>query len=238
VLTVDNVSVSYGRISALDRVSISVNQGEIVSIIGPNGAGKSTLLWTVMGVNKPAGGALWWKGERLRPNPEWVAARGISMVPERRRLFDNLTVRENLLIGAYLRKWDSSVKQDMEAVFRLFPILKERLDQYAGTLSGGEQQMLAIGRAMMGRPALLLFDEPSLGLAPTLASEVFRAIQRIRDEGTTCLLAEQNAFKALEMADRAYVMNVGRVALQGSGKEVLADPEVRAAYLGLKSETQ
>lgn len=238
MLTVDNVSVSYGRISALDRVSISVNQGEIVSIIGPNGAGKSTLLWTVMGVNKPAGGALWWKGERLRPNPEWVAARGISMVPERRRLFDNLTVRENLLIGAYLRKWDSSVKQDMEAVFRLFPILKERLDQYAGTLSGGEQQMLAIGRAMMGRPALLLFDEPSLGLAPTLASEVFRAIQRIRDEGTTCLLAEQNAFKALEMADRAYVMNVGRVALQGSGKEVLADPEVRAAYLGLKSETQ
>jgi branched-chain amino acid transport system ATP-binding protein len=238
VLTVDNVSVFYGRIGALDRVSLSVNEGEIVSIIGPNGAGKSTLLWTIMGVNKPAAGSLRWKGKRLRSSPEWVAAQGISMVPERRRLFDNLTVRENLLIGAYLRNWDDSMREDMETVFRLFPILKERLGQYAGTLSGGEQQMLAIGRAMMGRPALLLFDEPSLGLAPTLASEVFRAIQRIREEGTTCLLAEQNAFKALEMADRAYVMNVGRVALQGSGKEVLANPDVRAAYLGIKGGTQ
>lgn len=235
MLTVDSLSVFYGRIRALDGVSVSVNEGEIVSIIGPNGAGKSTLLWTIMGVNKPSGGSLWWKGERLLPVPSWVAARGISMVPERRRLFDNLTVRENLLIGAYLRKWDASVKKDMETVFRLFPILRERLGQYAGTLSGGEQQMLAIGRAMMGRPDLLLFDEPSLGLAPALASEVFRAIQRIREEGTTCLLAEQNAYKALEMADRAYVMNVGRVAIQGSGKEVLANPEVRAAYLGIKA---
>ncbi len=235
MLTVDNVSVFYGRICALDRVSISVNEGEIVSIIGPNGAGKSTLLWTIMGVMKPSSGSLWWRGERLQAVPSWVAARGISMVPERRRLFDNLTVRENLLIGAYLRQWDSSMKEDMETVFRLFPVLKERLNQYAGTLSGGEQQMLAIGRAMMGRPALLLFDEPSLGLAPALTSEVFQAIQRIREEGTTCLLAEQNAFKALEMADRAYVMNVGRVALQGSGKEVLANPEVRAAYLGVKA---
>ncbi|MGI6661873.1 MAG: ABC transporter ATP-binding protein [Bacillota bacterium] len=235
MLTVDNVSVFYGRICALDRVSISVNEGEIVSIIGPNGAGKSTLLWTIMGVMKPSSGSLWWRGERLQSVPSWVAARGISMVPERRRLFDNLTVRENLLIGAYLRQWDSSMKEDMETVFRLFPVLKERLNQYAGTLSGGEQQMLAIGRAMMGRPALLLFDEPSLGLAPALTSEVFRAIRRIREEGTTCLLAEQNAFKALEMADRAYVMNVGRVALQGSGKEVLANPEVRAAYLGVKA---
>lgn len=235
MLTVDNVSVFYGRICALDRVSISVNEGEIVSIIGPNGAGKSTLLWTIMGVMKPSSGSLWWRGERLQSVPSWVAARGISMVPERRRLFDNLTVRENLLVGAYLRQWDSSMKEDMETVFRLFPVLKERLNQYAGTLSGGEQQMLAIGRAMMGRPALLLFDEPSLGLAPALTSEVFRAIRRIREEGTTCLLAEQNAFKALEMADRAYVMNVGRVALQGSGKEVLANPEVRAAYLGVKA---
>lgn len=234
VLTVDSVSVFYGRVQALYKVSLSVSRGEIVSIIGPNGAGKSTLLWTVMGTNKPREGRLSFQGKPMRTAPDWVASQGIALVPERRRLFDNLTVRENLLMGAYLRKWGQETRDDMESVFRLFPILKRRLGQYAGTLSGGEQQMLAIGRAMMARPALLLFDEPSLGLAPTLASEVLRALLRIRDQGTTVLLAEQNAFKALEMADKAYVMNAGRVVLEGPGAEVLSNPAVQSAYLGVR----
>ncbi len=234
MLSIDNVSVLYGRVQALHRVSLSVDEGQVVSIIGPNGAGKSTLMWTIMGVNRPREGRILLRGAPLRPVPDWVASQGISLVPERRRLFDNLTVRENLVIGAYLRKWGPQVKGDMESIFELFPILEKRMGQYAGTLSGGEQQMLAIGRAMMARPRLLLFDEPSLGLAPTLTSEVFRAILRIRDQGTTVLLAEQNAFKALEMADRAYVMNAGRVVLEGPGLEVLQNAEVRAAYLGVK----
>lgn len=234
MLSIDNVSVLYGRVQALHRVSLSVDEGQVVSIIGPNGAGKSTLMWTIMGVNRPREGRILLRGAPLRPVSDWVASQGISLVPERRRLFDNLTVRENLVIGAYLRKWGPQVKGDMESIFELFPILEKRMGQYAGTLSGGEQQMLAIGRAMMARPRLLLFDEPSLGLAPTLTSEVFRAILRIRDQGTTVLLAEQNAFKALEMADRAYVMNAGRVVLEGPGLEVLQNAEVRAAYLGVK----
>jgi branched-chain amino acid transport system ATP-binding protein len=234
VLTVDKISVFYGRVQALNKISLSVNRGEVVSIIGPNGAGKSTLMWTIMGGNRIREGSLRYKGVAMKPSPDWAASQGISLVPERRRLFDNLTVRENLLIGAYLRRWDSPVRSDMDSVFALFPILKERIGQYAGTLSGGEQQMLAIGRALMAKPDLLLFDEPSLGLAPTLTTDVFRAILRIRDQGTTVLLAEQNAFKALEIADRAYVMNAGRVVLHGPGKEVLANPEVRSAYLGVR----
>lgn len=236
VLKIDNVSVFYGRVQALHRVSLSVDEGQIVSIIGPNGAGKSTLMWTIMGVNRPREGRILLRGVPLKPVPDWVASQRISLVPERRRLFDNLTVRENLIIGAFLRKLGPDVREDMEYIFDLFPILKKRLGQYAGTLSGGEQQMLAIGRAMMARPALLLFDEPSLGLAPALASEVFRAILRIRGQGTTVLLAEQNAFKALEMADSAYVMNAGRVVLTGSGQEVLHNPDVQAAYLGVRQE--
>lgn len=233
MLRIDNVSVFYGRVQALHGVSLSVGEGEVVSIIGPNGAGKSTLMWMIMGVNRPRGGQVLFRGAPLRSVPDWVASQGISLVPERRRLFDNLTVKENLLIGAYLRKPGPAVKDDMEQIFDLFPILENRVGQYAGTLSGGEQQMLAIGRAMMARPAMLLFDEPSLGLAPTLTSEVFRAILRIRDQGTTVLLAEQNAYKALEMANRAYVMNAGRVVIEGPGLEVLANPEVQAAYLGV-----
>ncbi|MGE5579281.1 MAG: ABC transporter ATP-binding protein [Bacillota bacterium] len=234
MLTVDSISVFYGRAQALHQVSVTVSRGEVVSIIGPNGAGKSTLLWTVMGVNKPREGRLLFGGRPLRPSPDWVANQRISLVPERRRLFDNLTVRENLMMGAYVRAWGAEVRGDMESVFALFPILKQRIGQYAGTLSGGEQQMLAIGRAMMARPVLLMLDEPSLGLAPALTSEVFRAILRIREQGTTVLLAEQNAFKALEMADRAYVMNAGRIVLEGAGREVLENSEIQAAYLGVR----
>ncbi len=238
MLTVDSVSVFYGRVLALDRVSLRVKPGEIVSIIGPNGAGKSTLMWTIMGVNKPREGEMFFRGKVLRGSPDWVASLGISLVPERRRLFANLTVMENLFVGSYLRKWDAAVKSDLDSVFGLFPVLKSRLGQYAGTLSGGEQQMLAIGRAMMARPALLLFDEPSLGLAPALTSEVFRAITRIRGQGTTILLAEQNAYKALETADMAYVMNAGRVVLQGTGSEVLKSSLVESAYLASPKDLQ
>ncbi|MGI6644076.1 MAG: ABC transporter ATP-binding protein [Bacillota bacterium] len=231
MLTVDSISVFYGRVQALDRVSLRVKPGEIVAIIGPNGAGKSTLMWTLMGVNKPKEGRISFKGRPLLGSPDRVASLGISLVPERRRLFANLTVMENLSIRAYLRKSDRTVRSDIETVFELFPVLKARLGQYAGTLSGGEQQMLAIGRAIMARPALLLLDEPSLGLAPALTSEVFRAIVRVRRQGTAILLAEQNAYRALEMADTAYVMNAGRVVLEGTGKEVLESSLVESAYL-------
>ncbi len=235
MLAIDRLCVFYGRIQALHDVSLTVNRGEIVSIVGANGAGKSTLLWTIMGVNRPKSGYMSFEGKPLRPVPDEVALRGIALVPERRRLFANLTVRENLLMGAYLRKRGPGVQEDMERVFRLFPVLRERLGQYAGTLSGGEQQMLAIGRALMTRPKLLLFDEPSLGLAPTLSEEVFRTIVEIKGRGTTILLAEQNAYKALEMADRAYVLETGRLTMTGPGPKLLDDPVIQSAYLGIKA---
>ncbi|MGB9867774.1 MAG: ABC transporter ATP-binding protein [Bacillota bacterium] len=234
MLEVDNVCVFYGRIQALYGVSLRVEQGQIVSLIGANGAGKSTLMWTVMGVLKPRSGRIRFMGSPLPDSPDKVFRAGVALVPERRRLFANLTVRENLLMGAYLRN-HSQIGEDLDRIFQLFPVLKERMGQYAGTLSGGEQQMLAISRALMAKPKLMLLDEPSLGLAPALASEVFRAIEEIRQTGTTILLAEQNAYKALEMANKAYVLETGRVVKSGPGRELLEDPSVQQAYLGVST---
>ena len=224
----------YGRIHALKDVNIEVGKGEIVTIVGANGAGKSTLMWTLSGVLKAKEGSIIYDN---KPHPlaaHNAAAAGIILVPERRRLYANLTVRENLMMGAFLRKDTQNIKQDLEYVYTLFPILKERTNQYAGTLSGGEQQMTAIARGLMSRPKILLLDEPSLGLSPIYTAEVFRTILEIRDQKTTILLAEQNAKKALEIADKAYVLEIGRVVLTGSGKELLSDPAVQEAYLGVR----
>jgi branched-chain amino acid transport system ATP-binding protein len=239
LLSVQGLNVYYGEaIHALRDVSFSVEEGEIVSIIGANGAGKSTLMWTLVGLLKPKSGTITMRGKPVKPVPHKAVAAGIALVPERRRLFPNLTVRENLTLGGYLRRDGAEVLRDEEKVFALFPVLKERLKQYAGTLSGGQQQMLAIARALMSRPRVLLLDEPSLGLAPVLVDQVFRAIQDIAAAGTTILLVEQNALEALEIARRAYVLEVGRIVLQGPGRELLSDPGVRAAYLGVSQHTE
>lgn len=234
MLVVDKISVYYGSIRALHDVSLFVDQGETVALIGANGAGKSTLLWTVMGVLRPSRGRILFEKRPVKPAPDYMASLGISLVPERRRLFSNLTVRENLLVGAYRRRWDREIQNDMEFVFSLFPVLKDRLSQYAGTLSGGEQQMLAIGRSLMAKPRLLLLDEPSLGLAPALVTQLFKVIKQINSQGTAILLAEQNAFEALETAHRAYVLETGRITLSGEASKVLHDPGVQASYLGVR----
>jgi branched-chain amino acid transport system ATP-binding protein len=215
-----------------------VPEGEIVSIIGANGAGKSTLMWTLAGLYKPRSGTITFRGKPLLPVPHMAVAAGIALVPERRRLFANLTVRENLNLGAYLRRDRSGIAEDEAYLFGLFPVLQQRLKQYAGTLSGGEQQMLAIARALMSRPTLLLLDEPSLGLAPVLANQVFGAIQAISRQGMTILLVEQNAFKALEISQDAYVLETGRIVLSGKGTELLHNPAVQAAYLGVRQRKE
>ncbi len=239
LLSVEGLNVYYGEaIHALRDVSFSVDSGEIVSIIGANGAGKSTLMWTIVGLLKPKSGSVTMAGKVMKPLPHLAVAAGISLVPERRRLFPNLSVRENLSLGAYLRHDRAEMAKDEEYIFNLFPILKERLGQFAGTLSGGQQQMLAIGRALMAKPKVLLLDEPSLGLAPVLVDQVFKAIQEIAAAGTTILLVEQNALEALEIAHRAYVLEVGRIVLSGPGRELLCDPAVRAAYLGVRQRTE
>ncbi|MEW6548810.1 MAG: ABC transporter ATP-binding protein [Spirochaetota bacterium] len=233
MLKVEGLNVYYGEaIHALRDLSFGIGQGEIVSIIGANGAGKSTLMWTLVGLLKPRSGSILMDGKAIRPIPHLAVAEGIALVPERRRLFPNLTVKENLSLGGYLRKDRSGLARDRDYVFQLFPILKERLAQYAGTLSGGQQQMLAIGRALMCKPRLLLLDEPSLGLAPVLVDQVFAAIQDIASTGTTILLVEQNALEALRISSRAYVLEVGRIVLEGSGAELLDNTIVREAYLG------
>ncbi|HTX53500.1 MAG TPA: ABC transporter ATP-binding protein [Candidatus Baltobacteraceae bacterium] len=235
MLSVERLNYFYGEaIHALRDVSFHVAKGEIASIIGANGAGKSTLMWLLVGLLKPKSGTMTFNGQLIRPVPHRAVASGIALVPERRRLFPNLTVRENLALGSYLRHDRAGLAQDQEYVFSLFPVLKERLSQYAGTLSGGQQQMLAIARGLMSRPQLLLLDEPSLGLAPVLVQQVFAAIQAIVSQGTTILLVEQNALKALEISARAYVLEVGRIVLQGSGKDLLGNPSVQAAYLGVR----
>jgi len=235
LLSVERLNYFYGEaIHALRDVSFHVAKGEIASIIGANGAGKSTLMWLLVGLLKPKSGTMTFNGQLIRPVPHRAVASGIALVPERRRLFPNLTVRENLALGSYLRHDRAGLAQDQEYVFSLFPVLKERLSQYAGTLSGGQQQMLAIARGLMSRPQLLLLDEPSLGLAPVLVQQVFAAIQAIVSQGTTILLVEQNALKALEISARAYVLEVGRIVLQGSGKDLLGNPSVQAAYLGVR----
>ncbi|HHV19051.1 MAG TPA: ABC transporter ATP-binding protein [Thermoanaerobacterales bacterium] len=234
MLKVKNLNVYYGRIHALKDVSIEVGKGEVVTIVGANGAGKSTLMWTLSGVLRAKGGSIIYNEKPHPLTAHDAAAAGIILVPERRRLYANLTVRENLMMGAFLRKDTEGIKKDLEYIYALFPILKERTGQYAGTLSGGEQQMAAIARGLMSRPKILLLDEPSLGLSPIYTAEVFKTILEIKVQKTTILLAEQNAKKALEIADRAYVLETGRVVLSGSGKDLLDNPAVQEAYLGVR----
>ncbi|MBO0412787.1 ABC transporter ATP-binding protein [Enterococcus hulanensis] len=232
MLKIENLSVHYGMIQAVRDVSFEVNQGEIVSLIGANGAGKTTILRTISGLNQPSKGTITFEGSPIQKKaPRRIVAQGISQVPEGRHVFPGLTVLENLEMGAYLRK-DSDIQEDYEHIYEKFPILKERLNQDASTLSGGEQQMLAMGRALMSKPRLLLLDEPSMGLAPIFIQEIFNIIQEIQKQGTTVLLIEQNAKMALSIADRGYVLETGKVVLSGTGQELLESEEVKKAYLG------
>jgi len=233
MLEIRDLNVHYGGIHAIKGISLNVEEGKIISLIGANGAGKSTTLRTICGLKEATSGSIKYKGiELTKLDTSEIVKLGVTMVPEGRRVFSNLTVYENLLAGAYLRKDKENIKKDIEYVFDLFSRLKERITQRAGTLSGGEQQMLAIGRALMSRPKLLLLDEPSLGLAPVIVKEVFRLIRRIHEEGVTILLVEQNAFEALKLCDYAYVLETGRIVLEGTGKQLLEDERVKKAYLG------
>ena len=233
MLKIDDINVYYGAIHALKGISLEVDEGEIVTLIGANGAGKSTTLRTISGLLKPKAGGIVFQGEDIAGVPAHeIVKRGISQVPEGRRIFAEMTVRENLDLGAFTRKDKDGIAADMKHVFELFPRLEERRDQVAGTLSGGEQQMLAMGRALMSRPKLLLLDEPSMGLAPLLIREIFNIIVDINKSGTTVLLVEQNANMALSIASRAYVLETGRITLSGSAAELAASEEVKKAYLG------
>ena len=232
LLSIRGLDVYYGAVHALKSVDLEVKKGEVVTLIGANGAGKSTLLRTISGLVKPRAGSITFDGQDLvRLAPNRIVAAGISHSPEGRAVFANLTVEDNLVLGAYLRK-DPAVASDMDRMFGLFPRLKERRKQASGTLSGGEQQMLAIARALMSRPRLLLLDEPSLGLAPLLVKDIFATIVEINREGTTILLVEQNANQALHVAHRGYVLETGHVALSDTGPNLLANPAVKEAYLG------
>ncbi len=233
ILDVDRIDVFYGRIQALRGVSLHVDEGEIVSLIGANGAGKTTTLRAISGLTPASGGAVRLRGEDIsRLQAEDIVVKGIGHAPEGRRIFARMTVRENLDLGAYIRK-GGVTREDLDRVYTLFPRLKERQGQLAGTLSGGEQQMLCISRAMMSRPKVLLLDEPSLGLAPLMVDTIFTVIRDINKEGTTILLIEQNALKALNVAHRGYVLETGRIVKEGTGKELLASPDVQKAYLGV-----
>lgn len=234
MLKVSNINVYYGQIHALRGVCLAIEAGQIVSIIGANGAGKSTLMMTLAGVLRPKSGEILFEDVALPAQPHNVVARGISLVPERRRLYPNLTVKENLLMGAFVRKDKHGVLEDLDRMHQLFPIMKQRTKQYAGTLSGGEQQMVAIARGLMSRPKLLLLDEPSLGLAPMIAEGVFQTLKDIQKLGTTVFLAEQNAFRSLEIADKAFVMESGQIILSGPGRDLLGNEAVQAAYLGVR----
>jgi branched-chain amino acid transport system ATP-binding protein len=233
MLRVRNVHVGYGAIAALRGVSLEVNEGEVVALIGANGAGKSTLLRTISGILTPSRGDVSFEGRTLRGMGEdRIVRRGILHVQEGRGILTRMTVQENLEMGAYGRSDKRAIREDMEAVLDKFPVLRERRKQFGATLSGGEQQMLAIGRALMARPKLLMLDEPSLGLAPLLVREIFRTIMDFKREKRTILLVEQNARKALQCADRGYVLETGRIVLTGSGDDLLRSDEVQAAYLG------
>ncbi len=233
MLVVKDIDVYYGAIHALKKVSINVEQGSLVTLIGANGAGKSTTLKTISGLIRPKSGSITFKGKEItRVLPEKIVELGISQVPEGRRIFAAMTVMENLEMGAFRRKNKADINRDIEMVFTRFPRLKERRKQTAGTLSGGEQQMLAIGRALMARPELLLMDEPSMGLAPLLVREIFEIIKDINSQGTTILLVEQNAKIALSTADYAYVIETGEIVLQGKARELMHSEEVKKAYLG------
>jgi len=233
VLTLSDLRVYYGAIQAIKGISLEVNDRELVALVGANGAGKTTILRTISGLIKPRSGEMTWNGADLTDLASHeIVARGISQAPEGRQIFAGLTVRDNLMLGAIQRRDRGEFEQDLERVFELFPFLKERYSQAGGTLSGGEQQMLAIGRALMSRPRLLLMDEPSLGLAPLMVGRIFEVISRLKAEGVTILLVEQNARKALEVADRAYVLETGRIIVSGSARELAANPDVERAYLG------
>ena len=233
MLTLDGVSVAYGAVEVLHAVSLRVEEGEMVCLLGANGAGKSTTVRTISGLLRPSAGSITFLGERLDGRPAHaVLMCGIAQCPEGRRIFPEMTVRENLEMGAYIRGGAGARADDMERAFHHFPRLKEREAQLGGTLSGGEQQMLAIARALMSGPKLLLLDEPSLGPAPTMVATVFRVIREIRRQGVTVLMVEQNASLALQMADRAYVMESGRIALGGAARDLLHNEDIRRAYLG------
>jgi branched-chain amino acid transport system ATP-binding protein len=233
MLKVSDLHVNYGNVQALKGISLEVRKGEVVTLIGANGAGKSTLLKTISGLIRPAKGMITFEGEDITKwGPEVILSRGIAHVPEGRRIFTNMTVMENLKIGAYQRKDDAQLKMDYEEVFTLFPILKSRAGQMAGTLSGGEQQMLAISRALLSKPKLIILDEPSLGLAPVVVDIVFDVIEKVSKSGITILLVEQNAHLALESSERAYVLETGTIKLSGRSSEILQDQQVIKAYLG------
>ena len=233
MLKIDNIDVYYGAIHALKGISLEVNEGEIVTLIGANGAGKSTTLRTLSGLLKPKTGSITFLGQSIAGvRAHEIVKKGISQVPEGRRVFAEMTVMENLDLGAFVRKDKAGIQQDLKHVFELFPRLEERKNQSAGTLSGGEQQMLAMGRALMSRPKLLLLDEPSMGLAPLLIKEIFNIIVDINKSGTTVLLVEQNANMALSIANRAYVLETGRITLSGKAQDLAASEDVRKAYLG------
>lgn len=232
MLKLDSVSTHYGAIQALDQVSVDVNQGEIVTLIGANGAGKTTLLMTVCGSPRASSGNISFMGEDItQADTHRIMRKGIAISPEGRRVFPDLTVSENLKMGGFFLS-RSEIEEGEEHVYKLFPRLKERAAQRAGTMSGGEQQMLAIGRALMSKPSLLLLDEPTLGLAPLIIAQIFDIIRMIREEGVTVFLVEQNANKALQVADRGYVLETGKVVMQDTGANLLANPDIRKAYLG------
>ena len=231
MLKVENLSVNYGHIEALKNVSVEVVKGQICSIIGANGAGKSTLLKTISGLVKPLSGKIYFEGEELPKKPYKVVMKGVIHVPEGRRTFSGLTIEDNLLVGAF-RADKKQIKEDLERQYEMFPILKDRRNQLAGTLSGGEQQMLAVCRGLMSHPRILLLDEPSMGLAPIIVNQIYELIQKIKDSGITILLVEQNAKKALSICDYAYVLENGKIKLSGSGEDLLQSDEVRKAYLG------
>ncbi|RKO67181.1 ABC transporter ATP-binding protein [Desulfofundulus salinus] len=233
ILEVKDLEVYYGSIRALQGISFYVEKGEIVTLIGANGAGKSTTLRTISGLLIPRQGEIYFQGQKINRTPAHQIVRlGISHVPEGRQIFPNLTVMENLLMGAYTRRNRAEVQESLEEVLNRFPRLRERAKQLAGTLSGGEQQMLAMGRGLMSKPTLLILDEPSMGLSPLLVEEIFEIIKNINQQGTTVLLVEQNAYMALQIAHRAYVLETGRIVLSGTSAEVQANPQIRSAYLG------
>ena len=233
MLKVENLCVSYGAINALRGISFEVHKGEIITLIGSNGAGKTTTLHAISNIIKKQSGSVVFEGTDITNfSADKIVKQHLIQVPEGRRIFANLSVRENLELGAYLRNDKAGIKRDMEMVYELFPRLKERLKQNAGTLSGGEQQMLAMGRALMEQPSVLLLDEPSMGLAPILVDEIFEIIKKINKTGTTILLVEQNAFKALSIANRAYVLETGSITRSGNAQELISDPAVKEAYLG------
>ena len=234
MLAIENLHVAYGKVKVLHGISLNVEKGSIVSIIGANGAGKTTLLNTISGLLKKVDGTIMYEGVRLPEAPHKVVRAGLIHVPEGRKVFSSLSVRENLIMGGYLNKDNKNLNQGIDEVYEMFPVLKDRQNQFAATLSGGEQQMLAIGRGLMGKPKLLLLDEPSLGLAPKVVQNVFEVIRSIREKGITVLLVEQNANKSLSASDYAYVIENGNISLQGKSSVLCTNPLVTASYLGTR----